>query len=223
MPEGTERGLLATGAAALGSPLDDEQLDRLALFLARLREWAPRVNLLAPGDLPQLVSRHVLDSLAAAGPLRELGPALSIADIGSGAGFPGIPLAIALAPRRMVLVEPRQRRASFLRAVARELSGLHIEVIRGRAEELGDEHDGAHDAVVSRASLPIGELQRAARFLLREGGQLLAHRGPSQAPARDEVGLRALAPFRYRLPGTGADLRIDRWRAEPVAPPDCFT
>jgi 16S rRNA (guanine527-N7)-methyltransferase len=207
-----ERAILADGASALGFPLTDLQLDRLATYLAVLRSWAPRTNLISHRDLDSVAARHVVDSLAPARALAEIGSALEIADLGSGAGLPGIPLAIALEPRRMVLVEPRQRRSSFLRAVARELPALALDVRCVRAEELGDA--GPFDAIVSRASLPLERLLQAATRLLRDGGHLLIHHGPTQHEEglATASGLMSLPSISYRLPGFPAELRIGRWQ-----------
>lgn len=164
-------------AGALGVELADGALRDLATFLDELELWNARVNLVGQHDRATLIDRHLVDSLAAVPLLRLLGGDLRIADLGSGAGLPGIPLAIALMPRAMLLVEPRRKRASFLRAVRRKLAGLPLDVHEGRAEEIDPAVSGPFDAVVSRAALSDAELRSAAAPLVRNGGLLLAYRG----------------------------------------------
>jgi 16S rRNA (guanine527-N7)-methyltransferase len=165
----------------------------------------------------------VIDSLAAAPALRDLGASLTIADLGSGAGLPGVPLAVVLRPARMVLVEARRRRASFLRNVARCLPAAAIEVANCRIEAFIAREDvqGAFDAVVTRATLTAAELLRASAPLVRHGGLAIAYRGPHQPPAEstssaEQAGLhwRVEPSIRYRLPGHDRAMRLDIWRAE---------
>jgi 16S rRNA (guanine527-N7)-methyltransferase len=179
----------------------------LATFLDQLETWNARLNLVGEHDRQQLVDRHLVDSLAAAPLLDELGTGLRVADVGSGAGLPGIPLAIAARTREMVLIEPRRKRASFLRAVRRSLPDLPLTVLERRADELSELGRGSFDAIVSRAALADGDLLRVGQALLREGGLLIAHRGTSPdedarpAPSTQEHGLSSARIHRYLLPG----------------------
>ncbi|MGH2754990.1 MAG: 16S rRNA (guanine(527)-N(7))-methyltransferase RsmG [Actinomycetota bacterium] len=123
----------------------------LARYEELLRNWAPRLNLVATGDLPRLRERHIDDSLRLAPLLEELpeGPCI---DVGSGAGLPGIPLAIAGSPRGWRLLEPRRKRAAFLEEVVREL-GLEVEVLALSAEQaaLDRRLRAGHALAVARA------------------------------------------------------------------------
>jgi 16S rRNA (guanine527-N7)-methyltransferase len=110
--------------------------DLLARYAALIRSWAPRLDLVSPGDLERLEERHIEDSLRVVPLLDELPPGLCV-DIGSGAGFPGIPLAIARPDRRWTLIEPRKLRAAFLDEVVRELE-IDCEVVRATAEQCAD-------------------------------------------------------------------------------------
>jgi len=172
-----EGARLRDRAGALGVELADDALDDLATFLDELALWNARANLVGQHDRATLIDRHLVDSLAAVPLLRALGENLRVADLGSGGGLPGIPLAIALRPRAMLLVEPRRKRASFLRAVRRKLAGLPIDVHEGRAEEIDPAETGPFDAVVSRAALSEADLSCAAAPLVRRGGLLVAYRG----------------------------------------------
>lgn len=175
-------------AGALGVELTDDALKQLATFLDELELWNARANLVGQHDRATLIERHLVDSLAAVPLLRGLGEDLRVADLGSGAGLPGIPLAIVLRPREMLLVEPRRKRTSFLRAVRRKLAGLAIDVHEGRADGIDPAETGPFDAVVSRAALSETELRSAAAPLLRHGGLLVAYRGDpaeGQGASRD--------------------------------------
>lgn len=185
-PEATHERLRER-AHALGVEVDAAGLDDLATFLDELERWNARANLVGEHARETLIDRHLVDALAAVPLLRALGDGLRIADLGSGAGLPGIPLAIALRPREMVLVEPRRKRASFLRAVRRRLAALSINVVEGRAEELVLSSEAGFDAVVSRAALSEEELPAVGAPLLRHGGLLISYRGASGATPTGEA------------------------------------
>jgi 16S rRNA (guanine527-N7)-methyltransferase len=121
----------------------------LARYEDLLRMWAPKLNLVSAADLPRLRERHVEDSLRLAPLLDEL-PAGPCIDVGSGAGLPGIPLAIAAPSRSWRLLEPRQRRAAFLEEVVRELD-LDVEVVALTAEQAASELGPVHALAVARA------------------------------------------------------------------------
>ena len=123
---------------------------QLTGYAALIREWAPRLDLIAPGDLDRLESRHIHDSLRLLPLLDELPPGPCI-DVGSGAGLPGIPLAIS-SERHWRLLEPRQKRAGFLEEAVRRLD-LDCEVIAATAEAAAQDPDlaGAHALAAGRA------------------------------------------------------------------------
>ncbi len=130
----------------------------------------------------RLWERHLLNSAAVA---ELVGDDETVADVGSGAGLPGIPLALARPAARVTLIEPLLRRADFLKEVVDEL-GLDVAVVRGRAEER-DVHEqvGEMDAVTSRAVASLDKLAKWSLPLLREGGRMLAMKGDR---AEEEVG-----------------------------------
>jgi 16S rRNA (guanine527-N7)-methyltransferase len=162
-------------------------------------------------DPAAAVDVHLADSLVAL-ELEEVRRARMVADVGSGAGFPGLPLAIALPQARLALVESNARRASFLeRAVA--ATGLAgIQVINSRVEEWADGL-GVCDLVVVRALAPLPVVAEYAAPLLAAGGTLVAWRGRrdleaelTAARAADELGLEPLEPRRV-APYAGAEHR----------------
>lgn len=166
-------------------------------------------GLLGPREVDRIWDRHVLNSAAIA-ELLDAGE--RVIDIGSGAGLPGIPLAIARPDLSIALLEPLLRRSEFLGEVIDQL-GLAIEVVRGRAEELWvREQFGGRDAAVSRAVAPLDKLVKWSMPLLRPGGRMLAIKGER---ARDEVD-----QYRRVVEATGAvDARVVTCGASYLRPP----
>lgn len=135
-------------------------------------------GLLGPREVERIWDRHILNSAVIA---ELLEPGSSVIDIGSGAGLPGVPLAIARPDLRVTLVEPMLRRTDFLEEVVAAL-GIPIAVIRGRAEDAGVRARlGGSDAVVSRAVADLGKLTRWGMPLLRSGGRMLSMKGDRAA------------------------------------------
>lgn len=134
-------------------------------------------GLIGPRETGRLWTRHVLNS-AVAGILLNAG--CRVVDIGSGAGLPGIPLAMARADCEFILVEPLERRTIFLEQMVLDLGLTNCRVVRGRAEQVIDECGGA-DVVTSRAVAPLDRLAAWSAPLLRIGGELMALKGSSAA------------------------------------------
>lgn len=138
-------------------------------------------GLLGPREVERLWDRHIFNSVAIAD---LIDPGEAVADIGSGAGLPGIPLALARPDVSVTLIEPLLRRSEFLREVIDEL-GISSAVVRGRAEDRAvRECVGEQDAVVSRAVASLDKLAKWSTPLLRPGGRMLAMKGERAA---DEV------------------------------------
>ena len=163
-------------AAVFGRRLDVAQ--RYAELLAGAgAEW----GIVGPHEVDRLWDRHLLNCAVAA---ELLGADERVVDIGSGAGLPGLPVAIVRPDVRVTLVESLLRRTDFLQGVVAEL-GLDVEVVRGRAEEpMIRARLGGSDAVMSRAVATLDKLTRWSLPLLRPGGRMLAIKG-ERAP--DEV------------------------------------
>jgi 16S rRNA (guanine527-N7)-methyltransferase len=142
-------------------------------------------GLIGPREAPRLWDRHVLNCLL----LEQLiGPGLRVADLGSGAGLPGVVLAVARPDLEVTLVEPLLRRTTFLTEVVEELGLREVRVVRGRAETLhGLER---FDVVTARALAPLARLLGWAMPLVADAGQLLAMKGRS---ATDEIDAAAVA------------------------------
>lgn len=163
-------------------------LEKLDAYEALVRRFSPRLDLLASGELSRLRPRHVEDSLRAVPLLDALpdGPAI---DVGSGAGLPGIPLAVAARPRAWRLLEPRRKRAAFLEEVVRELALDHVEVAPATAVR---EVESGHRYIVAtaRALAPPPDAFRLLVPLLSPAGVAIAWVGES-AELPPEAGLFA--------------------------------
>lgn len=207
---------LREGAAGLSVELDDAAIGALSRYLDELELWNARANLVGEHDRQTLIDRHLVDALAAVPVLRALGPRLRIADLGSGAGLPGVPLAIALRPDEMWLIEPRKKRASFLRSVRRILPGLGLQVAEERGEDVARRPGiaGALDAIVSRATLADADLQACSAPLLRAGGLLVAFRGAADAGTVPVSNPQFEDPVShpYTLTEARRCFRLDVWR-----------
>lgn len=175
------RHRLDTGLRALG--LDAALAAPLLAYLALLLRWNRTYNLTAVRDPQDMVTRHLLDSLAMHGalaPLAARGGAL--ADLGTGPGLPGIPLAIALPGLRVALVESNGKKARFLREAVRTLGLSNATVGESRIEAFGPA--GGFDAITARALATLPKILALGGRLLAPGGRLLAMKG---VVPRDEI------------------------------------
>lgn len=168
--------LLPINADEIQAALGAEQVEVLDAYADLVGRWNPMLSLVAPKDLSRFADRHVVDGLVAARVLRDVrGPrgceALRVADLGSGAGLPGIPLAVALPEVWVTLVERSVRKARFLRLAQRELGLGNVTVL---CADLGQVPSASTDVVTARALMPPPALWRQAHGMLRPGGHLLA-------------------------------------------------
>jgi 16S rRNA (guanine527-N7)-methyltransferase len=169
---------LASGAASiLGRPLAAAEAGSFHKYLKLLQKWQKSQRLIGSHDPSWIVENLFLDSLLF---LRAL-PAnvQSLADIGSGAGLPGIPIKIVRPDVRVALVESRAKRASFLATAIRELGLQGVVVVIGRVEQYAQEARGAFDAAVMRCAGDFDDIARLAEPLVRPGGLIVASGPPT--------------------------------------------
>jgi 16S rRNA (guanine527-N7)-methyltransferase len=179
---------LVEGAAALGVSLPAGAVDQLGRYLAELQRWGAKMNLTGSLAGDRLVE-HVLDSLAVA---LAVPSGSNVVDVGSGGGFPAIPLAIARPDVRITMVEATTRKCAFLRHAARLLSLAGCRVDEGRLEAL---RLGGFDVAVSRAAMAPARWLETGLTLVRPGGRVLLMLSSSaEAPPGGEL-------LPYRLPG----------------------
>jgi 16S rRNA (guanine527-N7)-methyltransferase len=220
-------GAVLASAQAQGILFEPGDLDRLGRHLAFLRDANQRFNLTAVDEPEAMWTRHVLDSLALLPVIEALredhgGGPLRIIDVGSGGGFPGMPLAIALSGRAMTLLEATGKKARFLRDVVEALELEGVTVVQARAEEAGrdrERHREGYDAVVSRAVGPLPTLLELTVPFARVGGLVLAIKGErAAAEIADSKGAlhalhaRALDPIRTP---TSTIVVVEKLRATP--------
>lgn len=192
---------LAAGAQALGVPLEPAQRQALLALMAELVEWNGRFNLTAITEPTEIVDKHLLDSLAVLPHLHGR----RIADIGSGAGFPGLPLAIADPGRRYTLIESTGKKAGFLHHVVAKLGLENVAVFHGRAEALKPRPP--FDGAISRALGSLAEFVRVAGPLLAREGRLWAMKGrvPEAELKALPGGWKLLNVHPIRVPGLDAE------------------
>ncbi|MCF8199388.1 MAG: 16S rRNA (guanine(527)-N(7))-methyltransferase RsmG [Sulfuritalea sp.] len=166
---------LREGLAALGLDLSADAQSKLLNYLALLKKWNRTYNLTAIRDEGEMLTQHLLDSLSMLPALQNSALAgRRWADVGSGAGLPGIPLAIARPDMEMSLIETVEKKSAFQRQAKIELGLANVTVIGRRVEDLPD---GQFDAVVSRAFAELVDFVRLAGHLLVQNGRLYAMKG----------------------------------------------
>lgn len=207
------RARLAQIAAELGLELSSPQLDALLRYLDLLARWNATYNLTAVRKPADMLTQHLADCLAIVTPLRRvLGESLKarILDVGSGAGLPGVVLAIVAPQASLLCVDKVGKKAAFIRQVGAELALGNLQVEHTRVETL---HAGAFDAIVSRAFASIAEFVRLTAPHLRSNGVWLAMKGK-----RPDAELRVVPPDTVvfhvepvQVPGLGDAQRCLVW------------
>jgi 16S rRNA (guanine527-N7)-methyltransferase len=162
---------LSQGLAGLDLPLSSAAQSRLLQYLGLLTKWNRTHNLTAIREPSRLVSHHLLDSLAVLSHLQGR----SVVDVGSGAGLPGIPLALARPEWRVALLDSNHKKGAFLRQAFLELKLPNVEVVTDRAEQWRPSE--GFDVVISRAFADLPGFVEAGRHLCRAGGVLVAMKG----------------------------------------------
>jgi len=195
---------LFDGARGLGLELSAEQEARLVAHLDLLDEWSSRMNLTAIRDRPAQLTKHLLDSLTVLPFLHGN----RIADVGSGAGFPGVPLAIVEPGRHFALIESTGKKCRFLEHVRDTLGLANVEVVQARAEAYRPEM--RFDTVIARAVGPLAGLVKVAGHLVVGGGRLLAMKGryPEDELAARLTGWKVAAVHPLSVPGLAEERHL---------------
>lgn len=165
-------------ASKLEKNLSEKQVQQFFNYMNLLIEWNEKINLTAIIEPKEIILKHFIDSLTI---LNEIGENDVVADIGTGAGFPGIPIKIAKPNTEMILVDSLNKRIKFLEEVIKENNLNKIRAIHSRAEEIGHNKDyrGVCDVVTSRAVAKLNVLVEYMLPLVKVGGKCICLKGPN--------------------------------------------
>jgi 16S rRNA (guanine527-N7)-methyltransferase len=199
--------LLVSGAKVIGVELTPEQLARLDLFAEELKKWSRKINITAITDDEGIAVKHFVDSLSLLKVVRGPGRLL---DIGSGAGFPCIPVKVVLPDLDIVSVDAVVKKISFQKQAVRLLNLTQFTATHVRAETLAATYPEYFDWVVSRAFSDIPSFVAMALPLMKADGRIVAMKGRNAADevaaaeaALAEMGARVDSVLDFPLPGTG--------------------
>jgi len=172
---------LTQGLSELGLELSSAQVKQFELYYQELLEWNKRINLTSITDYEEVQIKHFLDSTTVTLVLAKEDinkPDLSIIDIGTGAGFPGLPLKILLVQSRLVLLDSTAKKAAFLRHISQKLELSNVEIVTGRAEEIAHlpSYRQQFDLVVSRAVASLSSVVELALPFCQIGGKFVAQK-----------------------------------------------
>ena len=199
-----EEGLRA-GAAELGLALTDAQVAQLLAYQALIQKWTQVYNLPAVRDPQEMLTHHLLDSLAAVAPLRRQtgGQPVRLLDVGSGAGLPGAVFAICCPEVDVSCVDTVAKKAAFIQQVAVSLKLLNLRGVHARVENL----TGPFDVVSSRAFASLADFVNWSDGALGQGGVWLAMKGkhPADEIAALPAGVDVFHVEQLSVPGLGAD------------------
>jgi len=182
----TLRTLLTTGAEKLGIILSDQQADVFLVYLVELEKWNRKINLTAIRNEQDIVIKHFLDSLSYLNGFVPA-PAIRLLDMGSGAGFPAVPIKIVHPELPITMVESVKKKASFLRHIVRTLKLLEIVVVDKRTDELPYTHHRAYDVVTARAFADMKAAISEGAPFLKPRGLMVLSRGPEETIEEGEA------------------------------------
>jgi len=188
---------LEAGARDLGLDLSKDTVERLLSYLDTMRRWNRIFNLTAIRDPEEMVTRHILDSLAV---LPHLPPG-PILDVGSGAGLPGVPLALIDPTREITLLDRSHKRMDFLTEVTARLSLSRVTLICARVED--HKPESPYPVVIARAFASLQDIAQASAHLLAANGVIVAMKGtlPTEELAAVEAPFKVRAVHALKVPG----------------------
>jgi 16S rRNA (guanine527-N7)-methyltransferase len=211
--------MLDRGAEELGLALLATQKQKLLDYLELLGKWNSVYNLTAIRDPKQMMIQHILDSLALV-PAVAARNAVTVLDVGSGGGLPGIVLAIVLPELAVTLNDIVHKKTAFQSQAKTQLGLANLSVVTGRVESLraGHEVPGKFDVIVSRAFAELADFVTLSRHLLAEDGRILAMKGvrPDAEISRLPAGATALNVERLQVPMLDAERHLIEVAVEPV-------
>lgn len=197
--------LLADGTAALPFTLSEAQQAQLIDYLALLAKWNAVYNLTAVRDPAQMVTQHLLDSLAA---VPAFAGARNVLDVGAGGGLPGMVLAIARPEMQVAMIDTVHKKTAFLTQAKAELGLANVTVYTARVEEL--QVPQKFDVITSRAFAELNDFINWSAHLLEEGGRFIALKGvmPKEEITRLPAGWKVVEVQPLQVPGLGAERHL---------------
>jgi 16S rRNA (guanine527-N7)-methyltransferase len=189
MPDITS--ILLKGAEQIGITLTSQVVEGYLFYIKELKKWNQQINLTSLTTDKDIAVKHFLDSLTIAPFLQH---ATQVLDIGTGAGFPGLPLKIFAPDCELVLLESSQKKCSFLRHITRGLKLAGVEIVQGRAEDkkMIERYGSSFDLVLSRALAGLPTCLQLALPYAKRGGRIVGMRGRQGEQERDAVDWKAL-------------------------------
>lgn len=178
MNDRTPDELLKDGIIELGFTASKEQINAFMIYLSELKRWNKAYNLTSLKEDEDIVIKHFLDSLLYLKVMPK--GEITVVDVGSGAGFPGIPIKIIRPEIEIFLIEPSRKKSAFLRHVTRKLALKSIGVVEKRIEEIKVDQELPQpvDAAVTRALFSIKDFLKKASRIVKQGGILILNKGP---------------------------------------------
>ena len=170
------RECIRNGIQQFGISIDDRRVDQFAVYIHELERWNARINLTAITDPHAIAVKHIIDSVI---PVQDIPPESSLIDIGSGGGFPGIPLKIMMPSLSVTLIDASRKKVNFLKQVKRLLNLDATCIIHARAQDIaGDQnYRQSYDIAISRAFSHLEEFVTLAAPFLKPGGAIIAMKG----------------------------------------------
>ncbi|PPK78132.1 16S rRNA (guanine527-N7)-methyltransferase [Methylobacter tundripaludum] len=192
------REILVSGIASLNLNVTDEQVDQLLSFIKLIEKWNKAYNLTAIRDREEMARLHILDSLAIVPHIEGK----RVIDIGTGAGLPGIPLAICLPEIDFTLLDSNAKKTRFVQQVVLELKLKNVEVLHSRVENYHPEK--TYDAVLTRAFAGLSDIVKLTAHLLSKDGVLLAMKGQNLDAELAEIAAKK-SVISVSVPGTDVE------------------
>jgi 16S rRNA (guanine527-N7)-methyltransferase len=183
-----DENILINGAQKMGINLHEEQIKKFSRYLELLVQWNQKINLTSLKTPQEIIIKHFLDSISCIKIINKYIriEGINIVDVGTGAGFPGIPIKIVYPSISLSLLEARKKKTIFLEKITKEINFQKVEILNGRAETFGKcpDYRQKYDIVLSRALAFLSTLSEYCLPLVRVGGLFVAQKGRSY---REEI------------------------------------
>ena len=186
-----DENILIDGALKMGTSLHKEQINKFFRYLELLVQWNQKINLTSLKMPQEIIIKHFLDSISCIKAINKYIniEGISIIDVGTGAGFPGVPIKIVCPSINLSLLEARKKKTAFLEKIREEMNFQQVKILNGRAEAFGKcpDYREKYDISISRAVAPLSTLCEYCLPLVRVGGFFIAQKGRSYKEEIDKA------------------------------------